>query len=58
MKVGDLVRYKDSPWHHWVGIVIREVPGTQEVRVVKWVAPKEMVSSNPKNQMEVVSESR
>ncbi len=58
MKVGDLVRYKDSLWHHWVGIVIREIPGTQEIRVVKWVAPKEMVSSNPKNQMEVVSESR
>ncbi len=58
MKVGDLVRYKSSSWHHWVGIVIREIPGTQEVRVVHWIAPKEMVSSNPKNQMEVISESR
>jgi hypothetical protein len=58
MKVGDLVRYKDEKWQHWVGIVIREIPGTQEVRVVKWTAPKEMVSSNPKNQMEVISESR
>ncbi len=59
MKVGDLVRYKSSSWQHWVGIVIREIPGsTEEVRVVKWIAPKEMVTSNPKNQMEVISESR
>ena len=58
MKVGDLVRYKNETWHHWIGIVIREIPGTQEVRVVKWIAPKEVVSSNPKNQMEVISESR
>ena len=58
MKVGDLVRYKDEKWRHWVGIVLREIPGWGEVRVIKWIAPKEMTNSNPKNQMEVISESR
>ena len=56
MKIGDLVRYKNEKWHHWVGIVLREIPGTQEVRVIKWIVPKEMINSNPKNQMEVICE--
>jgi hypothetical protein len=58
VKVGDLVRYKHEPWHHWIGIVLREIPGTLEVRVIKWIAPKEMINSGPKNEMEVISESR
>ena len=58
MKVGDLVRYKHERWHHWIGIVLREIPGTLEVRVIKWIAPKEMINSGPKNEMEVISESR
>ena len=58
MKVGDLVRYKDEKWHHWVGIVLREIPGWGEIRVVRWLGPEEMTSSNPKNEMEVISESR
>ena len=58
MKVGDLVRYKNELWQHWAGIVIREIPGTTEIRVVKWLKPKEMINSNPKNQMEVISEGR
>ena len=56
MKVGDLVRYKNEKWQHWAGIVIRDIPGTLEVKVVKWFRPKEMINSNPKNQMEVISE--
>ena len=56
MKVGDLVRYKNEKWQHWAGIVIRDIPGTLEVKVVKWFRPKEMITSNPKNQMEVISE--
>ena len=58
VKVGDLVRYKNETWRHWVGIVTREIPGTQEIRVIRWITPKEMVNSNPKNEMEVISESR
>ena len=58
MKVGDLVRYKDEKWRHWVGIVQREVPGWGEIRVIRWFAPEEITSSNPKNEMEVISESR
>ena len=58
MKVGDLVRYKDERWQHWVGIVTREIPGWGEIRMIKWITPKEMTNSNPKNQLEVISENR
>jgi len=57
MKIGDLVSYKNELWHNWIGIVIRERPGTSEYKfyTVKWVKPKEMITINPKNEMEVIS---
>ena len=58
MKVGDLVKYKAPPWDYWHGVVIREIPGTEEVKVVRWFRPKVMTTSNPKNQMEVISQAR
>ncbi len=33
MKVGDLVRWSNSDW---IGVVIREIPGTAENKVVMW----------------------
>ena len=58
MKVGDIVRYKNERWRHWVGVVVREIPGWGEVKLIKWVTPKEMINSNPRSVMEVISESR
>ena len=39
MKVGDLVRYRSGNGHHngWLGLIVREIPGTHEVKVVQWV---------------------
>ena len=41
MKIGDLVRYREvegTTYHNdWLGIIIREVPGTNKVKVVEWV---------------------
>ena len=37
MKIGDLVRFR---WHNarreWLGIIVREVPGNNEVKVIEW----------------------
>ena len=41
MKVGDLVRYRTSThhddWGGWLGIIVREIPGTDEIKVIEWV---------------------
>jgi hypothetical protein len=41
MKIGDLVRYRTSThhddWGGWLGIIVREIPGNAEVKVVAWV---------------------
>ena len=39
MKIGDLVRYREAEgttYHNWLGIIIREVPGNNEVKVIQW----------------------
>ena len=37
MKIGDLVRYRQSGDHNaWLGLIVREVPGTDEIKVVEW----------------------
>ena len=40
MKVGDLVKYRTSThhddWGGWLGIIVREIPGTDEVKIVEW----------------------
>ena len=40
MKVGDLVRYRTSThhddWGGWLGIIVREIPGTDEIKVIEW----------------------
>ena len=57
MKVGDLVRYKDDRWVDLVGIVLRQLPGTDEVQIVRWnhSYPK---GGYAKRNLEVVSEGR
>jgi hypothetical protein len=38
MKVGDLVRYRSGNHYHngWLGLIVREIPGTDEIKVVEW----------------------
>ena len=41
MKIGDLVKYRTSThhddWGGWLGIIVREIPGTDEIKVIEWV---------------------
>ena len=41
MKIGDLVKYRTmthSPDHReWLGLIVREIPGTNELKVIEWV---------------------
>ena len=58
MKVGDLVRYSHPNWYHWWGLVLKEISGTEETKVVMWNRDNNVVTSNPKRDLEVISESR
>ena len=41
MKIGDLVRYRTGTHHdnhsEWLGLIVREIPGTDEIKVIEWV---------------------
>ena len=41
MKLGDLVRYGARTRHddhgEWIGLIVREIPGTDEIKVVEWM---------------------
>ena len=56
MGVGDLVRSKWILWQGYVGIIIREIPGTAEMKVVHWVVGER--TSTPACRLEVISEAR
>ena len=38
MKVGELVRFRSlhSAHREWLGLIVREIPGTDERKVVTW----------------------
>ena len=40
MKIGDLVRYRTATHHDnhsdWLGLIVREIPGTDEIKVIEW----------------------
>ena len=40
MKIGDLVRFRTYGWNdkpsEWLGLIVREIPGTDEIKVVEW----------------------
>ena len=55
MKVGDLVRYNSKEWTQWIGIVIRQIPGTDERQIVMWTQDN-IRTSTPKRNLEVLSE--
>ena len=64
MKLGDLVGYDHYAWRDWVGIIVREIPGTENYKMVAWSkndgwrtmtcqTPKELVlisASTPESQ--------
>ncbi len=60
MKIGDLVKYRSDDWSDWIGIVVREIPGTDEMRQVFWprMHGAAKTACYPKMALEVVSESR
>jgi len=59
MKVGDLVRYVDgnarNEWRN-IGIVLRDIPGTDQYKVVRWDTGVQC--SYPMRNLKVISESR
>ena len=63
MKVGDLVKYTPDgvwveAWRHWNGIVIKEIPGTANIKVVMWNRDNNVITSTQASDLEVISESR
>ena len=42
MKIGDLVKFRtfssnQESWGEWLGLIVREIPGTDEIKVIEWV---------------------
>ena len=64
MKTGDLVKYRTSThhddWGGWLGIIVREIPGTDEIKVIKWMHREGGTDcgSCRARDLELVSESR
>ena len=64
MKVGDLVKYRTSThhddWGGWLGIIVRELPGTDEIKVIEWVHESKGRDNGSyrARDLELVSESR
>ena len=62
MKVGDLVRYTprgriDDRWTDWCGLVIRMIPGTSAMTVVRWNKDNSTTLSIRKKDLTVVNSS-
>ncbi len=59
MQIGDLVRYRSprGEWDHILGVIVRQIPGTDEVQIVQWSTNGENMGY-PKRHLEVISESR
>jgi hypothetical protein len=62
MKIGDLVKWKgDEYYTEWVGVIIREIPGTAQRKIVYWTTslarPAQTESHNARD-LEVISENR
>ena len=64
MKIGDLVRYRSAthtPSHgDWLGLIVREIPGTDEIKVIEWTHRNKGRDrgSYRARDLELVSESR
>ena len=64
MKIGDLVKYRARTHHayhdDWLGIIVREIPGTDEIKVIEWTHRDKGTDcgSYRARDLELVSESR
>jgi hypothetical protein len=60
MKVGDLVKYVGGSINHWdvVGVIIREIPGHAQVKVVRWAHPSFGMSSHAAADLGLVNSCR
>jgi len=64
MKIGDLVKYRTSThhddWSDWLGLIVREIPGTDKIKVIEWVHKSGGTDrgSYRARDLELVSESR
>jgi len=60
MKPGDLVKYTGRGFQDWLGYVTREIPGSDDVKVVKWWNKNggTDISSHPARHLELLSENR
>jgi hypothetical protein len=59
MKIGDLVQYKNERWASLVGVILRQVPGTDEIQIVRWLNHNCYPEGGyAKRNLEVISESR
>ena len=67
IKLGSLVIWNpgfsnkdENPWSDWIGIVVREIPGTDQVKVVRWNVQekggKVVRTSNPKRDLRLAYE--
>ena len=62
MKVGDLVRFTpggivNEDWENWYGIVMREIPGTDERKVVMWNRDNNVRTTTKKKDLTIVNSS-
>ena len=61
LKVGDLVRYTpegkiDDRWADWYGLVVRMIPGTSAMTVVRWNKDNNNTLSIRKKDLTVINE--
>ncbi len=60
MKIGDLVRYTpegklDERWSDWLGLVIKQIPGTEHFTIVRWNRDNSTTLSIRKKDLTVVN---
>jgi hypothetical protein len=58
MEIGDLVQYDDSTWSNWLGIIVRQIPGTEENQVIQWNKQSGIQTTCPKRNLRVINANR
>ena len=62
MKVGDLVKWNsgltgnEDHWRDWMGLIVREIPGTDEMKVIVWNKDSNVRTSNPARDLRLAYE--
>jgi len=54
MKIGDLVRHKHPMWRDSLGLIIKEIPGWGQMKVVRWTTGDH--GTYAARQLEVINE--